>query len=61
MNIHFVSHHLFVRHAELVSASHSFNSQQIMSQTLKQVQGDDHILMYNKHSKTRYHNRTKIK
>ncbi len=40
MNIRLLSYPLFVRHAELVSASHIYDNECVITKTLKQVQGD---------------------
>ncbi len=40
MNICLLSYPLFIRHAELVSASHVYDNECVITKTLKQVQGD---------------------
>ena len=40
MNICLLSYSLFVRHAELVSASHIYNNECVITKPLNQVQGD---------------------
>ncbi len=40
MNISLLSYPLFIRHAELVPASHIYNNECVITKTLKQVQGD---------------------
>ena len=46
LNIRIMSYCLLARHAELVSASHSFRSQYIIKETLKQVQGDVRFMIH---------------
>lgn len=54
MNIRIVSYHLFARHTELVSASHTYGNHHIIKETLKQVQGDVRFMMHNGYSITKF-------
>jgi len=50
MNIRIVSYFLKLRHAELVSAPKSTNSQHVINDTLKRVQGDVKVMTHCGHS-----------
>lgn len=50
MNIRFMSYRLFLRHAELVSASHIVHNLNYINETLNRVQGDVRIMIHYGHS-----------
>jgi len=50
MNIRFLSYPIFLPHVELVLISYFVDNKWIISETLKQVQGDFHFMIHYRQS-----------